>query len=57
MVLGSMHDVGLICTLVMAFLQCTLNSVIVILISKKFKDLMVISMVYWIAGSYLFRIF
>ena len=62
-VLGSKHDVGLICMLVMAFLQCTLNSylllmVLVILISKKFKDLFPFShsLVYWIAGPFLFRI-
>ena len=63
MVLGSMHDVGLIWMLVMAFLRCTLNSylllmVLVILISKKIKDLFPLSysMVHWIAGSCLFRI-
>ena len=63
MALGSMHDVGLICMLVMPFLRCTLNScwllmVLVILISKKFKDLFSFSysMVYWIAGTCLFKI-
>ena len=64
MMLGSMHDVGLICMLVMAFLRCTLNSylllmVLVMLMSKKFKDLFSFSysMMYWIAGSCLFKIF
>ena len=58
MMLGSMHDVGLICMLVMAFLRCTLNSylllmVLVMLMSKKFKDLFSFSysMVHWIAGK------
>ena len=43
MMLGSMHDVGLIGMLVMVFLWCTLNSylllmVLVMLMSKKIKD-------------------
>ena len=63
MVLGSMHGVGFICMLVMAFLRFTLNSYLLVmvlatLISKKFKDLFLFSysVVYWIAGSCLFRI-
>ena len=64
MVLGSMYDVGLIFMLVMAFLRCTLNSylllmvLLVIIISKKIKDLFLFSyyMVYWIAVSCLRRI-
>ena len=58
-----MHDVGLIFTLLMVFLRCTLNSyllimVLVILISNKFKDLFRFSnsMVYWIAKSCFFEI-
>ena len=63
MVLVPMHDVGLIWMFVIAFLEYTLNSyllllVLVILKSKKFKDLFPSSycMVYRIAGSCLFRI-
>ena len=44
MKLSSMHNVGLICMLVMVLLQCTFNSylllmVLVILISKKIREL------------------
>ena len=49
MMLRSMHDVGLICMLVM---------VLVMLMPKQFKDFFSFSysMVYWIAGSCLFKI-
>ena len=44
MKLSSMHNVGLICMLVMVLLRCTFNSylllmVLVILISKKIREL------------------